>query len=153
VITSGLPALRYFILICLIFFSFASQAKAACLQFNFGGHWQLYQDNGYRVLFDLQQGSDGSLRGMGSFVSTRHVPAGGAFNALYSGTLSGNTSGSTIHLTASWGGNYEGTVQADGGLAGSTQPMLLPSPHVSWHVENRKVPCLFTRPLRFRFQR
>jgi hypothetical protein len=107
------------------------------------GHWQIYQDNGFRTLFDLQQNEDGVLQGTGSYSSTHTGPA--FTEAFGARPVSGATQGSFLHLRTDWLGNYDGQIASDGSVSGTTSPMGDPGNQVPWHVENRKAPCLLHR--------
>jgi hypothetical protein len=143
---SAFSALRICALISFMFVLLAPQAKAACLQWNLAGHWQIYQDNGFRTLFDLQQTAEGTLQGTGSYSSTSHRPIGGDFLEGRGPTpVHGAVQNNDLYLRTDWYGTYDGQIAPDGSVSGTTSSLGDPDNKVPWHVENRKAPCLRVR--------
>ena len=89
------------------------------------GQWTLTQSNGFEVMFDIVEESDGRLRGSGQVI--------GGVEANASGQLIGNA----FVYTVDWdnngrGGQYSGTFDAQGRLSGVTFEVDDPRNQFTW---------------------
>jgi len=97
-------------------FVLASPSAARARDWNLGGTWQFYQNNGITVTFDIQQNAvGGALTGAGHY--------GGAHGVIHGGAVEGNGFKFTVAWLGTPGdasGAYLGIIGADGSIRGST---------------------------------
>ena len=123
-----------------------SSSLAACDQSDLTGRWQFWQDNGFKVQFDLVQDAAGQIRGSGAHLLRERS---GTFSGEYSGRYAGQRERQHVLVCCDWGGNrgrYDGTVNADGTFAG-TRATVDSAPTVAFHeFDGRKAACVVSTP-------
>lgn len=114
-------------------------ARAACDgQWNLSGDWLLVQNNGAKATFSLQQ-SGNVISGSGAYPGR-------------TGKVTGSIQGDGFFFVVDWRhdwvtspsfetGQYTGTVDAQGRIAGSTFDMQNPTSRALWHG-NRTANCI-----------
>lgn len=136
----------------LAFASCAIPAHAACARWDLSGDWGAVQNNGYQPRFVLRHTPQG-LQG-----NAAHVVDGGVttyllvvqkgnparvIRASVDGTLRGNS----IELTAYWNngtvGVYNGTINAQGRIQGTTVDRMNPRSMATWYSD-RPMRCAVT---------
>jgi hypothetical protein len=110
--------------------SFLSEAQAECM-WNIDGRWVFRQLNGIDVDFKIiQRGT--KLTGRGSY----GAPA-------TEGGILGTIHGNHFSFTVSWGGVYDGDINAEGGMAGQTHDSVNnPASLEAWYVDGQKAQCV-----------
>ena len=98
-------------------------AEAACAQWDASGDMILHQANGYRPSFTLQR-SGSELHGSAAYTVTTPSCVERANCSQILGDVAGSIAGDSFEITAYWKngsvGVYRGTVDAHGGLEGTT---------------------------------
>ena len=117
---------------------------AACDQWDLTGRWQFWQDNNFKVLFDLVQDAGGQIRGSGAYAA--NAGAVGSMSGVTRGSVTqGNTKGNSFYFVVDWPdrrGRYDGTVNADGTFAGTTRDLSSSAPAIAFHeFDGRKAAC------------
>ena len=117
-------------------------STAACDQWNLTGRWQFWQDNGFKVQFDLVQDAAGRITGSGAYASKSGGV--GSFSGAMRGSIEqGSIKGNTFVFVTKWdsgggSGRYVGTLNPDGAITGVTSDVSnssqgsLPSTQSRW---------------------
>ena len=129
-------------------------AEAACAQWDASGDMILHQANGYRPSFTLQR-SGSELHGSASYIVTTPSCVERANCSQILGDVAGSIAGDSFEITAYWKngsvGVYRGTVDAHGGLEGTTYDRSHPESSSHWYSE-RTLRCA-TVPKRHHLRR
>jgi len=119
-------------------------AEAACAQWDASGDMILHQANGYRPSFILQR-SGSELHGSATYTITTPKCVERANCAQILGDVAGSIAGNSLEITAYWKngsvGVYRGTVDAHGGLEGTTYDRSHPESSSHWYSE-RTLRCV-----------
>ena len=118
--------------LALLFTLIAAPTAQACSQWNIS-KFTLRQSNGYFVTFEFDQVGS-LLRGPARSVDRRGNPHG-------RGDVEGSVTGAAVHFTVTWNsfsaGVYDGRIDADGLVSGSSYDKWNPASTASWNGSRR----------------
>jgi hypothetical protein len=109
-----------------------SPARAQCEQWDISGDWEIVQSNGNRVAMIL---SVNGTKVTGTARDIRDLP-----EIPVTGTMVGNKFNVTVYWKRGNVGVYRGTVDAGGGMKGTTYDKANPGVHATWY-SNRSMVC------------
>lgn len=132
-LAAGLGAFVFPLLIALS----ASPANAQCAQWDVSGEWQIVQSNKWIAGMALSQ-SGTEVTGTARDVLEAYI--GNGPKIPVNGTMVGNKFNLTVYWKGGRVGAYRGTVDAGGGMKGTTYDKSQPSVRATWY-SNRSMVC------------